>query len=128
MQARIDGQLTEAIDTLLFNLIMDNIINTVKRSKIYKTENKEIKILCYANNALSTPGSDLPRLVHKLNVIAKKLNKTTQLTKTPVTSNAPTRCKIVEGTSIKQIMEINYLSVSLSNYEEHIRMETQSRI
>ncbi|XP_057657794.1 uncharacterized protein LOC130894813 [Diorhabda carinulata] len=81
--------------------------------------NREIKILCYADDAILIAESEdnLQRLIHKFNIVSKKLNMviTYQKTKTLVISKEPIRCKIeIDGTSIEQIMETNYLGITLS--------------
>ncbi|CAG9835898.1 unnamed protein product [Diabrotica balteata] len=145
MEVRIDDQLTDPIDMgnelrqrdslspTLFNLIMDEILNTINKERGYKMENKEIRILCYADDAalIASNEDDLQRLTHRFNTRAKDFNMviSTQKTKTIVISKESIRCKLeIDGVSIEQVMETNYLGITLSSYgdvEKEVKNQVQ---
>ena len=49
IQARING---DSLSPLLFNIIMDELIIQVRKLKGYKMGDREIKTLCYADDAV----------------------------------------------------------------------------
>ena len=67
----------DSFSPLLFNTVMDEIIKQVRKLKGYKMGNKEIKILCYVDDAVLVAESkyDLQSLSHQFNKTAKKFNK-----------------------------------------------------
>lgn len=90
-----------------------------KEVEIIRWKLKKI-ILCYADDAILRKGSqdDLKRLVHIFNIVLKKLNGVIldHKTKALVINKEPTRYKIeIDGISIEQIMEINYISYGEKN-------------
>lgn len=141
---RIDGQLT-GLQTLATE--QDRVIKSVNKQRGYRTENKEVEILCYANGAiLMTQDQDyLQKLVHRLNTSARELDMTisAQKTKTIIINEEPSRCKLkIDGVSIEQVMEIKYLkyrhisteneiknlqSNNTTNNDVHIRNKTRHR-
>lgn len=144
IQAKINGVLTEPIavgrgirqgdslSPLLFNIIMDEVIRSVRTLKGYRMGNREIAILCYADDAVLVAESedDLQRLLHRFNCIAKSFNMiiSTQKTKCMTTSKTPLRCKLeVEGKVIQQEMKFRYLGIEISvcgDVEEEVREQT----
>lgn len=94
-------------------------------------ENKEIKIICYADDAdaILTPQDedDSPRLVHEFNTKPKEFNMTisAQKTKAIVINKEPTKCKIeIESVSLEHVMKTKYLGITLSSHgdvEEAVR-------
>ena len=72
---------------------MDEIIKLVRKLKGYKMGNKEVRILCYADDVVLVAESedDLQRLLHQFNKTAKKFNMviSTAKTKSMTTSKTP---------------------------------------
>lgn len=69
IQAKIKHKLTKAIPVncgirqdslspLLFNIVMDEVIMKIKEGRGYKMGDQEIKILCYADDAVLLPSSE----------------------------------------------------------------------
>lgn len=143
-QARINGQLTDTIpinsgirqgdslSPLLFNIIMDEIIKNVKNRKGYKMGNKELKIICYADDAvlLAESEDDLQRLLHVFNTTAKRFNLIISHKKSicMTTSIEPKRCKLeLDGKIIQQEMTFKYLGIDLTNYG-NVEQEVRKRV
>ena len=63
---------------LLFNIIMDEIIKAVQVLKGYKMRDRNVNVLCYADDAILLVESeyDLQRLLHEINCTAKLFNMT----------------------------------------------------
>lgn len=124
---RIDNELSAIVPTptgirqgdslspTLFNIIMDHIIEKVKSSGVgYKMGDHEIKIICYADDAVlvSSNENDLQRLLFAFEKTAANLNMmiSTEKTKCMTISKQPLRCKLaVYDKPICQVMEFNYL-------------------
>ena len=83
----------------MFYAVMDEILKQVHKLKGYKMGSKEVKILCYADDAVLVAESedDLQRLLYQFNKAAKKLNMviSTAKTKSMTTSKTPIRCKLM---------------------------------
>ena len=141
IQARINGELTQKIEVnngirqgdslspLLFNIIMDELIIQVRKLKGYKMGDREIKILCYADDAVLIAESEdeLQRLLHQFNTTAKKFKINISVTKTRAmtTSKTPLRCKLeIDGKSVQQEMKFKYLGIEISGYGD---IETEVR-
>ena len=87
IQAKVNGKLTEKISSnsgirqgdslspLLFNIIMDEIIKQVRKHKGYKMGDREIKILCYADDAvlIAEDEDDLQRLLFQFYKTGEKI-------------------------------------------------------
>lgn len=143
IQAKIKNKLTtpitvesgirqgDSLSPVLFNIVMEEIIKRVNTGKGYEMGQQEIKIVCYADDAvlLANNEDDLQRLLHLFNVTAKKYNMTisTEKTKCLVTSKNPVRCKLeVDGNIIEQVMTFRYLGVNVSGYgdiENEVRQQ-----
>lgn len=122
----------DSLSPLLFNLIMDEIINSVKNLKGYKMGNNEIKIACYADDVVlfAEEEDDLQRLLFQFNKTAKKYNMliSTSKTKSMTFSKEPIRCKLViENENIEQVMSINYLGAKITSYGD-LQQETEEQI
>lgn len=148
VQAKINGELTEPIPVekgirqgdslspLLFNLIMDEIIKQVRRLRGYRMGNRNITILCYADDAVLVAENedDLQRLLYCFNRVAKTLNMviSTSKTKSLTTSKIPVRCKlVVDDQIIQQEMKFKYLGIELSGFgdvESEVRQQTNKAL
>ncbi|KAK9887098.1 hypothetical protein WA026_020042 [Henosepilachna vigintioctopunctata] len=100
---------------------MDEIIKKVRGMRGYKMGDKEISILCYADDAvlIAENEDDLQRLLHQFNLTAKSFNMIISASKTKcmTTSKTPLRCKLeVDGKSIQQEMKFKYLGIEISSY------------
>lgn len=132
IQAKIQGKLSEPIPVgqgirqgdslspLLFNIVMDEIIRKVRNGEGYKMGNQQIKILCYADDAVLVAESEdaLQRQLHQFNITAKKFNMTisSQKTKCMTTSREPLRCKLaIDDEIIQQEMKFTYLGIEISS-------------
>ena len=74
------------LSPMLFNIIMNEIIKKVRLSNGYHLGDTEIKILCYADDAviIAEDENDLQRLLHTFYTTAKNYNM--------MTSKEPLRC------------------------------------
>lgn len=133
VQAKVKNQLTEPIaveqgirqgDSLspaLFNIVIDEVINKVTSKRGYRMGQKQISIVCYADDAMIAANSEdeLQILLHTFNQAAKQYNMSisTAKTKCMTISKTPIRCKLeVDGVSIEQVMKATYLGVEISAY------------
>lgn len=141
---RINNQLTEEIDVdtgirqgdslspLLFNLIMDKIIQNVKNtSSGYRLGSKEIQIVCYADDAMIVAENEdnVQRLLHTFHNTAKDYNMEISIekTKSVVISKEPRRCKLsIEGKTIEQVMSFKYLGIEISS-NRNIKTEVKAQ-
>lgn len=81
----------DSLSPALFDVIMDEIIKEVRAvGKGYRIGNKEIKIICYADDAMiiSEDEDNLQRLLHQFELIAGKYNDDHLNRKNPVTRNS----------------------------------------
>ena len=100
---------------------MDEIIKKVRELKGYRMGDRDIKILCYADDSVLIGESedDVKKLLQVFNRTAKQLNMniSTAKTKCMTTSKTPLRCKlVVDGKIIHQEMKFKYLGVEISEY------------
>lgn len=143
VQPRINGKLIKAIPVnsgirqgdslspLLFNVVMDEVIKKVKLSRGYRLGDKEVKILCYADDAVlfAENEDDLQRLLHTFNVTGKQYNMTISAKKTKciTTAKEPLRCKLeVDGQVIQQELKFKYLGIDITSYgniEDEVRQQ-----
>lgn len=113
----------DSMSPILFNLIMDKIINSVKEvNGGYRMGRKHMKILCYADDAILTADNedDLQRLLYRFQTTAKKLNMQISVEKTEsmVISKEPIRCKLaVDNKPIQQTKQCTYLGVEITNHK-----------
>lgn len=112
----------DSLSPTLFNLIMDKITDNTKRFGTgYRMGNKEIKIICYADDValISEDEDGLQRLLYNFNKEAEKYNMviSTNKTKCLTISKEPTRCKlVVDNNPVEQVMSFDYLGVNISSY------------
>jgi len=83
-------------------------------------EDKEMKILCYADDAviLSEDEDNLQRLLYKLQQIAKtfKMQISIKKTKSPSISRNPRKCKLaIYDQSVEQEMSFKYLVANITS-------------
>lgn len=143
-KVKVDNELTGEIDItsgirqgdslspLLFNLLMDKLIGaTFKKGQGYKLGNKEIRVVCYADDMaiISNNEDELQRMVHEFVKSAKMYNMeiSTTKTKTLVAAREPKRCKIVINDKIiEQVTKIDYLGIEISgcgDWKEGVRKQ-----
>ncbi|XP_015181515.1 PREDICTED: uncharacterized protein LOC107069067 [Polistes dominula] len=111
---------------------MDKIIGKVRELRGYKMGNKEVTILCYADDAvlIAENEDDLQRLLHQFTRTANTVNMkiSAEKTKCMTTVKIPIRCKLeIEGKVIQQVMRFRYLGIEISGYgdiEEEVREQT----
>lgn len=122
----------DSLSPILFNLILDQIVNKVKTiGKGYKMGQKEIKILCYADDTvlIAENEEDLQRMLHKFNQTAEEYNMQISISKTQAMtiSKEPLRCKLsLNNKTIEQVMTFNYLGAITSssrNLYEEVRLQ-----
>lgn len=110
----------DSLSPALFNLVMDKIISRVRNLTGYRMGNKNLTILCYADDAvlIADTEDNLQKLLHNFNITAKQYNMivSTEKTKCMVISKEPVRCKLeVEGKIIQQVMSFKYLGIDISS-------------
>ncbi|CAH1276451.1 unnamed protein product [Diabrotica balteata] len=111
---------------------MDEIIQAVRKGHGYRMGNKEIQILCYADDAalIAETEDKLQRLTHIFNTTAKKYTIiiSADKTKCMTTSKYPLRCKIeIDGKIIKQEARFRYLGIDITGYgdvEKEVRQQS----
>ena len=113
----------DSLSPILFNTIMDEIIKDVKDAGRGYELWQEIKIVCYADDAvlISDNEDDLQRLLYAFEKSADKFNMKISIDKTKALTIAkqPLRCKLaVYQRPIEQVMEINYLGVKITSYKD----------
>lgn len=111
----------DSLSPLLFNIVMDEVIKSVRSERGYRMGNQQIGILCYADDAVLIAESedDLQRMLHKFNTTARQyiMIISTEKTKTIVITKEPIRCKLeIENKIIEQLMDFKYLGINLSSY------------
>lgn len=95
---------------------MDDIIKQVRTLRYLLVGNKEVKILCYADDAVLVTDNedDLQRLLYQFNIIVKKFN---------------IRCTLVgRNIIIQQEMKFKYLGIEISghgDFETEVRTNLQ---
>ncbi|XP_065170188.1 uncharacterized protein [Atheta coriaria] len=110
----------DSLSPLLFNFIMEEIIARVRRCKGYQMGGKELKVVCYADDAvlISDSEDNLQRMIHQFNIASKALNMeiATEKTKCMVIAPHPIRCKLeVDGQIVQQVSEFRYLGINISS-------------
>ena len=89
----------------MFNLIMDKIVDSIKTIRGYKVNNRQIRIVCYADDAVFVAVSEdnLQILLHKFVITSTKytLISLTLKTKLMVISKDHIRCKLEIGAGHK---------------------------
>lgn len=113
----------DSLSSFLFNLVMDKLIEAVRPKRGYRLGNRNVNIVCYADDAVLIADSEdgLQRLLHMLNLAAKKYNMkiSASKTKSMVFSKRPIRCKLeLEGYMIEQVMEFRYLGALLTSMKD----------
>ena len=122
----------DSLSPILFNLIMNKLIDSTKLLDGYRMGNNKINIICYADDAILIADNEdnLQRLLHKMVTTAKTYNMTVSTTKTKsmVISREPIRCKLeVKNKMIEQVMEFQYLGIDVSserNTYKEVRKQT----
>lgn len=119
----------DSLSPLIFNLIMmDEIIKNVRKRRGYKMGEKEIKIICYADDAIITTENedDLQRLIKEFEDTAFIYNMviSTEKTKSIVISTELRHCKLVVNNKIiEQVMETEYLGIKLSTWRTEMSQQ-----
>jgi hypothetical protein len=95
---------------------MDELIKSVPNNKGFKMVDSEIKIICYADNAvlLSDNKDDLQRMLFNFNKAAKNFNIkiANGNTKSMTIAKFPLRCKFMnDDWIIDQLLKIKYLGI-----------------
>jgi len=129
---RVNEELTDEIQTptgirqgdslspALFNVIMDKIIEAVKRKPGYQLGSLNIQIVCYADDAVLIADSEdkLQELLNQFCDAAKTYNMavSTSKTKTLTIAKEPVQCKLVTNdTLLEQVTSFKYLGGIISS-------------
>lgn len=123
----------DSLSPALFNLIMKEITESLQDMKGYRMNNRQIKAVCYADDAILVADSEdnLQRLLYRFHLTAKIFNMTisTEKTKSMVIAKEPIRCKLeIERAMIEQVMEFKYLGAQISsqsNLYKEVRQQAQ---
>ena len=117
---------------MLFNLVMDRIINQVKGvGRGYRMGKTEFKILCYADDAvlIAEIEDDLLRMLFELNQTANKYNMSISIpkTKSMTIRKEPIQCKMaLNDQPIEQVMSFEYLGIiAASSRNTYDKVKTQ---
>ncbi|XP_044760217.1 uncharacterized protein LOC123317675 [Coccinella septempunctata] len=92
--------------------------------------NKEIKIVCYADDAviISEDEDNLQRLLYKFQQIAEAFNISVKKTKSFTVSREPRRCKLaIYDQSVEQLMSFKYLGANITsnrNLKNEVKAQT----
>lgn len=122
----------DSLSPMLFNFMMDEIIEAVKGMRGYRMSGNNINIICYADDAIliAENEDDLQRLLFKFNNICKQYNMkiSTEKTKALTIARDPIRCKlVVDNDIIEQVMEVKYLGMVITSSGD-IDRETNEQI
>jgi len=116
----------DSLSPLLFNIIMDRIIKEVKATgKGFTTDKGEIKIICYADDAvlISENEDELQRMLYRLHLMAKRFNMRISIAKTKslVVAKEPIRCKLaIDNEIVEQVMSFRYLGAEITADQNRI--------
>lgn len=122
----------DSLSPVLFNTVMDEIINSVKKTTLgYKIGHNISQIICFADDVALTADSEdnLQRMLFQLNKTAKHYNMkiATEKTKAMVIAKEPVRCKLmVEEKVIEQVRKFKYLGLEITsnrNIVEEVRSQ-----
>lgn len=111
----------DSLSPILFNVIMDEIIKDVKTAgRGYRLGNKEIKIVCYADDAviISEDEDNLQRLLYRFEKAAARFNMviSSEKTQSLTISKEPRRCKLaIYDRSVEQVMSFKYLGANITS-------------
>lgn len=111
----------DSLSPLLFNLLMDKIIEEVATLNMgYRMNNKPISMVCYADDAaiFAENENDLQRQLFKFYQVSRQLNMSISIekTKSMTIAKEPLRCKLViEDKPIEQVMQFKYLGMNISS-------------
>lgn len=123
----------DSLSPILFNLIMDELITEVKKvGKGYSLGDKELKIICYADDAVlvSEDEDNLQRMLYQFEKTATKYNMEISVAKSKVLtiSKEPRRCKLaIYNEPVEQVMSFKYLGVNITssrNLQEEVKAQT----
>lgn len=112
----------DSLSPFLFNLIMDRIIERVRKVKHgYRLGRHLLKIVCFADDAalLADTEDGLQWLLQAFKSEAEELNMKISIkkTKSMVISREPRRCKlVVDDNIIEQVSDFSYLGVKISSW------------
>ena len=113
----------DSLSPMLFNLIMDKIIENLPKELGYRMGNDPIQIICYADDAVLTADSEenLQTLLSRFDQMAERLNMEISLSKTKslTISRNYTKCEVeLKGTPIEQVPKFDYLGAEISAKRE----------
>ena len=105
---------------MLFNIIMDKIIDQIPKELGYKMGETPIPIVCYADDAvlMAENEEDLQALLDAFNTNSVRLNMkiSTTKTKSMVISKTPLTCNLrTNNTPIEQLSGVHYLGAEISS-------------
>lgn len=113
----------DSLSPLLFNLIMNEIIEEIKNLKGYSLGDENITCVCYADDAalVAEDEDSLQRLLYKFCCVARKFGLTlsTKKTKTLTISKTPLRCKLqLYDEIVEQVMSFTYLGIQVTSHQD----------
>lgn len=122
----------DSLSSILFNVIMDEIIKETKSAgRGYKLGDAEVKIVCYADDAVVSEEEDnLQRLLHQFEMTAERYNMSISIPKTQtlVIAKEPRKCILaVYDKSVEQVMSFRYLGAHITsnrNLKEEVQKQT----
>lgn len=110
----------DSLSPLLFNLVMDTIIEEVRSAGYgFRMDKGVISIVCYADDALLVADNedDLQRLLYRFHLTSIKYNMkiSAHKTKSLVVAKNPIRCKLtINDQMIEQVMSFKYLGIEIT--------------
>lgn len=123
----------DSLSSILFNLIMDEIIKEIKEAgKGFKMVKQGMKIVCYVDDAviISEDEDDLQKMLYKFETTAKKFGMKISVKKTEslAISKERRQCKLaVYNQSVNQVMRFRYLGINITssrNIKEEVKDQT----
>lgn len=122
----------DSLSPMLFNILMDKIIDHIPKHLGYKMGETPIPIVCYADDAvlMAENEEDLQALLDAFDTTSARLNMkiSTTKTKSMVIAKTPLTCNIqINNNPIEQLSRINYLGVEISSKRD-VREEVKSQV
>lgn len=115
----------DSLSPLLFNILMNDIILELKGLRGFKIGNKNVNVLCYADDTVLIADSEdsLQRLLYKFAQTCDKCNLkiSTKKTKVLTVSKEPIRCKLqLYDKVVEQVNHFQYLGVMITSHKDLI--------
>ena len=113
----------DSLSPLLFNIIMNEIVDEVTKRKGSTIGDEDISCLCYADDAALVAEDEdaLQRLLYHFSCAARKfgLQLSTKKTKTLTIAKEPLRCKLqLCDKIIERVMSFTYLGIEITTHQD----------